>query len=69
MISHHPATFVGHKHCGSADLFVVVEEQTSTYPRLNPPIVFISKTHGMPCSHKILGRRHNNLSLRLMKDS
>ena len=52
MVSHHPATFGGHRHCGSEDMmFAVVEEQDSTCPRLDPPLLFISKAHGMPCSH------------------
>ena len=52
MVSHHPTKFGGHRHCGSGDmLFPVVEEQDSTFPRLNPPSLFLSKVHGMPCSH------------------
>ena len=40
MVSHHHATFGGHRHCGSGDImFVVVEEQDSTYPRLDPPLL------------------------------
>ena len=52
MVSHHPAKFGGHRHCGSGDtMFLVVEGQDSTCPRLNPPLLFISKAHGMSCSH------------------
>ena len=36
---------------GSADvMFLVVEGQNSTCPRIDPPLLFISKTHDMPCS-------------------
>ena len=31
---------------------VVVEGQDSICPRLDPPLLFISKAHGMSCSHK-----------------
>ena len=52
MAGHYLATFGGHRHCGSGDIiFVVVEEQDSTCPRLDPPLLFISKAHGMPCSY------------------
>ena len=37
MVSHHPAKFAVHRHCGSGDIiFVVTEEQDSTGSRLNP---------------------------------
>ena len=50
MIGYHPAKFGDNRHCGSGDLmFVVVEGQDSTCPRLDPPLLFISKAHGMPC--------------------
>ena len=40
------------RHCGSADIkFLVVEEQDSTCSRLNLPLLFISKAHGMLWSH------------------
>ena len=32
-------------------LFLVVEGQDSTYSRLNPSLMFISKAHDMSCSH------------------
>ena len=50
MVSHHPAKFGGHRHCGNGDMFVVVEGQNSTCPRLDPPLLFISIAHGMLCS-------------------
>ena len=31
MVSHHPAQFVGHKHCSSGYIFLVVEGQDSIY--------------------------------------
>ena len=41
MVSHHPAKFGDHRHCGSGDtMFVVVEGQDSTCPRLDPPLLF-----------------------------
>ena len=44
MVSHHPAKFGGNRHCSSGGMmFVVVEGQVSTYPRLDPPLLFISK--------------------------
>ena len=33
MVSHHPATFGGHRHCGSGVTFLVVEKQDSTCSR------------------------------------
>ena len=37
MVSHHPAKFSGHRHCVSRDImFIVVEGQDSTCPRLDP---------------------------------
>ena len=32
-------------------MFLMVEEQGSRCPCLNPPLLFISKVHRMPCSH------------------
>ena len=44
MVSHHPAKVGSHRHCGSGDMvLVVVDGQGSTYPRLDPPLLFISK--------------------------
>ena len=61
MVNYHPAKFDGHRLCGSGDMmFVVVEGQDSLCPRLDPPLLFISKAHGMPCIYEISGRRHNN---------
>ena len=45
MVSHQPTKFVGQKHCGGEDMFLVAEGQDSTCPC--PPLLFISKGHGM----------------------
>ena len=47
MVSHHHAKFGSHKHCGSGEIFLAVKEQESICPRFNPPLLFISKAHGM----------------------
>ena len=47
MVSHHAAKFGGHRHCGSGDMFLVVEGEDSSCSRLNPPLLFISKGHGL----------------------
>ena len=48
MESHHPAKFGDHRHCGSGDImFLVVEEQYFKFSRLNFPLLFIPKAHGM----------------------
>ena len=52
MVSHHPAKSGGHRHCGSADMFLLFEEQDSTC-LLKPPSLFISNAHGMK-AHGIL---------------
>ena len=45
-VSHHPAKFRDHRHCGGVDIiYLVVKEQDSTC-LLKPPS-FISKAHGM----------------------
>ena len=52
MVGHHPAKFAAHMHSGSGDMiFLVVERQDSTCPCLNPPLLFISKAHGVSYSH------------------
>ena len=49
MVSHHHVTFGGHRHCGSGDImFVVVEEQDSTYPRLDPPLLVSVSNERLP---------------------
>ena len=50
MVSHHPAKFVDHRNCGRRDVFLVVQAKDSTCPCLNPPLLFISKAHDIPCS-------------------
>ena len=70
MVRHYPAKFGSHRHCGIGDMmFVVVEEQDSTCPRLDPSLLFKSKAHCMPCTSEISGHRHNNLSMCPMQDS
>ena len=72
MVSHHHAKFGSHRCCGIGEMmFLVVEGQDSTCPRMDPPLLFISKAHGA-ChghTHKISGGRHNNLTVCPMKDS
>ena len=53
MVSHHPAKFGDHGHCGSGDImFLVAEEENSRCSRFNPsllfspPLLFISKGIG-----------------------
>ena len=53
MVNHHPAKFGGHRHCNSGDMmFPVVEGQDSTFPRFYPPLLFISKGHGLKAHGK-----------------
>ena len=48
MVSHHPAKFSGQKHCGSeVVMFLFVEEENSRCSRLNLPLLFIYKGHGL----------------------
>ena len=49
MISHHPAKFVEHRYCGSGDImFLVTEKENSrSLSGFNPPLLFISKGHGL----------------------
>ena len=54
MVSHHPAKFGDHRHCGSGDItFLLAEEESSRCSRynlpllFNPPLLFISKGHGL----------------------
>ena len=52
MISSHPVKLGDHKHCGSGDMtFLAVEVQNSPCSSLNLPILFVSKLHGISCSH------------------
>ena len=48
MLSDHPAKFGDHRHCGSGDIkFSVAKEENSRRSRFNPPLLFISKGHGL----------------------
>ena len=52
MVSHQPVKFGYHRHCGSGDMFLVVEEgEDFTSPHLNLPLLVVSKVYGMPCQH------------------
>ena len=43
MVSHHPAKFSDHRHCGSGDImFLVAEKENSRCSCFNPPLQFIS---------------------------
>ena len=59
MVSHHLSKFGGHKHCCSGDMFLVVQEQDSTYSRLIPPSLFIPKARGLK-TYGLLHRSKNN---------
>ena len=48
MVSHHSAKFGDHSHCGSGDIMLLVaEEENSRHSFFNPPLLFISKAHGL----------------------
>ena len=47
MVSHPSAKFGGHRHFGSGDMFLVLEEKDSRCSRFNPPLLFIPKGHGL----------------------
>ena len=47
MLSHHPANFGGHRHCGNGDMFLVAKKENSRCSSFNPPLPFISKGHGL----------------------
>ena len=47
MKSHHPTILGGRRHCGSGDMFLLVEGQDSAYPCFNPILLFISKEHDL----------------------
>ena len=42
-----PCQICGYRHCGSEDMFLVVEGKDSTCPGLHPPLLFISKVLNM----------------------
>ena len=46
---HLPSKFGSHRDC-SGNMSFLVEGEDSTCPRLDPPLLYISKAHGMPCS-------------------
>ena len=52
MISHHSVKFGGYRNCGSGDMIFLVFEGLNSCLHFNLPLLlFISKTHSMPCSH------------------
>ena len=54
MVSHHPAKFDDHMHCGSGGMFLVVEGQDFTWSRFYPPLLFSLKHMvGHVCTYKI----------------
>ena len=64
MLSHYPAKFRKHRHCGSGDMMLLmVEGHDSTCPQLNLPLLYIAKVHGMSCSHT---RNFKNLHQKLL---
>ena len=52
MVIHYPTKFDGHKICDSGDMILLVAEgQDFTCSHLILSLLFISKAHGMLCSH------------------
>ena len=50
MVSHHPTTFGGHRHCGSEDVILIGgNEEDSTCSGLTLPLLFLSKAHDITC--------------------
>ena len=47
MVSHHPAKFGDNTYCGRGDMFLVAEEENSRWSCFNPPLLSISKGHGL----------------------
>ena len=48
MLSHHSATFCGHRHFISRDImFLVAEEEDSRRSPFNQPLLLISKGRGL----------------------
>ena len=43
MVSHYPAKFGGHRHCGSEDMFLVHEEEDFRCSCFNPPLLYLSR--------------------------
>ena len=48
MVSHHPTKSDNNGICDSGNkMFLVAEEKNSRCSRFNPPLLFISKGHGL----------------------
>ena len=62
MVSHHPAKFGDHGHCGSEDMFLVAEKEDYRCSRFNLPLLFISKGHGLK-AHAISCNSHTGHTL------
>ena len=67
MVSHHPDNFGDQRHCGSGDMFVVVEGQNSAFARHYCFSLKHKTCHGD--TYEISERRHINLPVCLMKDA
>ena len=53
MISHCPAKFGGHRHCGSGDIMLLVaEEEDFRCCHFNSPLLFISKRYRFKSTYK-----------------
>ena len=60
MVSHHPAIFGGHRHCGSRDIIFYLLKSKIPPACLNQSLLLISKAQGMSCSpHEISKRRQS----------
>ena len=46
MVSHHPAKFVIHRHCGGGDMFLVVEKEDSTFFRKIHQYIYLQTACG-----------------------
>ena len=47
MVSHYPAKFDNHWHCGSRDIIFLVAEEVSRCSHFNLPLLFIAKRHDL----------------------
>ena len=49
IVTHYPSRHGGHRHCGSRDMMLLaVQRQDFICSPFNPPLLFISKSYGMP---------------------
>ena len=47
MVSHYKVKFGCHRHSGSVDIFLIAEKENPRCSHFNPPLLFISKGHGL----------------------